>query len=79
MRNIELEQSNIPGIVLMKSDKAVTKGNNDQVAGLKFLSWRGSLYHSSFCLCSKFPRRLIRLRAAILQFNAAMPDEISPD
>ena len=31
MRNIELEQSNIPCIVPMKSDKAITKGNNDQV------------------------------------------------
>ena len=78
MRNIELEQSNIPGIVPMKSDKAV-KGNDDQVAGLKFLSWRGSLYHVSFYLCCKFPRRLIRLRAVILHFNAAMPDEISLD
>ena len=34
------------------------------------------LYHSSFYLR---PRRLIRLQAAILQLNAAMPDEISLD
>ena len=36
MRSIELEQSDIPGIVPM-SDRTV-KGNDDQVAGLKFLS-----------------------------------------
>ena len=68
-------QSNRPLCIVVMKSESVVKGNDDEVVGLKFLSW---LHHLSFYLCRKFPRSLIRLQAAISQFNGAMSDVI-PD